>query len=358
MAVAESLINLFPRVTGAGDALTDVALVLGGLSLAGGWAAWAHRRQRHESVRLVAVHHGLTEEDARFVIEVLGRDGPEAVRTLLRAPMALRQRLASELGRSHRLAGASRFAARAASLAGALRLRDSRFPCAPRLFEEVELRDPQDAAPPVRAWVVQVDEERLAVVSTATCTWPVRKDLFLVRVQTEGADPVLVTLLLRPMPGSPEWVLEHEFDWSGSDRRRERRVGCQIPAWSFASSAGTYALRARLQLDQPVDMESLRRLPGWSERHQVVVEDISADGARLSATHCLERGDRFYVALSRPDGTIAALPLVEVVSCRPCGDDGRLVGVRFCALRSRERDLLAEYAGTPDRTGTPVDTHV
>ena len=184
-----------------------------------------------------------------------------------------------------------------------------------------------------------------------------RKDLLLVRPQSPGSEPVLVTLLLRPMPGSPEWVLDHEFDYSGPDRRKTRRVGCQIPAWTFASSAGTYALRARLQLDQPVDMESLRRLPGWSERHQVMVEDISADGARLSITFGLDRGDRFYIALSRADGTIAALPLVEVVSCRPCADEQRLIGVRFCALRSRERDLLAEYAGTADRAGESAELH-
>ena len=348
MAVADTLINLFPSVTGSAILLWDVALVLVGLSLAGAWATWSHHRRRRDAVRLVAIHHGLTEDCARFVAQTLGHDGPDTVRMLLRTPPALRQRLTSELGAITRPEWAARFATQAAALAGAMRLREPTYPSAPLLFEEVELRDPQDErTPAVRGWVVQVDDARLAVVSPARCPWPVRKDLLMVRVHDADHEPVFVTLLLRPMPGAPEWVLDHEFDYSGPDRRRTRRQACQIPAWTFASSAGTYALRTRLQLDQPVDMESLRRLPGWGERHQVVVEDISVDGARLSVTHCTDRGDRFYIALSRSDGTIAALPLVEVISARVC-NDGRLLGVRFCALRSRERNLIAEYAETAD----------
>lgn len=183
MAVADTLINLFPSVTGSAILLWDAALVVGALSLAGGWATWAHRHRRRDAVRLAAIHHGLTEDSARFVARTLGGDGPDTVRMLLRTPLALRQRLTSELGAMVRPEIAARFATQAAALAGALRLREPTYPSAPLLFEEIELRDPQDgAAPPVRGWVVQVDDARLAVVSPAPCPWPVRKDLLMVRV--------------------------------------------------------------------------------------------------------------------------------------------------------------------------------
>ena len=60
----------------------------------------------------------------------------------------------------------------------------------------------------------------------------------------------------------------------------------------------------------------------------------------------MRRGERFYLVLSNADGSVEALPLTEIVSIRS-GEHGRLMaGVRFCAVRMKERLILSDYAQT------------
>ena len=340
---------------GALGAAVDLGLAGGGLALAGtGLAAWT-RRQRKAAVRLELSRHGLTPEATDLLAERLVRDGADAARMLLANPQGLRQRLAHELSQVRRLEEARDVADRCAQVCDGLRMRVPPYPAAPLLFEEVLLRDEEDpSADPVPAWVTRVEDERLALASPAPCPWPVRRDLLLER-PTSGEAAVHVSLLMRPSQGSPEWIVDHDFDYGGPERRaaRRHRARTRIAAWAFPCTAGAYTLRARLQQDEPVDTESLRRLRGWPERKPVEIQDLSSDGCRLSLSGDVCVGERFYVALSHSDGTIAALPLAEVVSVRVGPDDDLLAGMRFRAVRLKERLLLADFAASLDEAATP-----
>lgn len=346
----QPLIDLLPMGLGALGAAADIGLAGGGLALAGtGVAAWT-RRQRKLAVRLEVARRGLTPDASELLTDMLCRDGAQAARLLLANPEGLRQRMAHELSRARREDDARDLAGRAAQVCDGLRMRVPPFPSVPLLFEEVRLRDDENGeASDVTGWVTRVEDERLAVVTPDECPWPVRRDLVLER---PGSDEpgVPVSLLMRPSPGSPEWVLDHEFDYVGHERRSSRRHApkTRIAAWAFPCTAGAYTLRSRLQQDEPVDTESLRRLRGWTERKPVEIEDVSSDGCRVSVTTEASVGDRYYIALPHSDGTIAALPLAEVVSVRAGRQDDLLLGMRFRAVRLKERLLLADFAASLD----------
>ena len=62
------------------------------------------------------------------------------------------------------------------------------------------------------------------------------------------------------------------------------------------------------------------------------------------ANHTVARGDHFYLVLSQADGSVSALPLTEVVSVRSTEDGKAILGTRFCAVRLKERMIIADYA--------------
>lgn len=350
MAPLQTAINLFPPLAAQLQAIVDVGLVTAGVGGAVVLSVWLRGCHRRETVRLQARARGLSPVSADLLARVLGPEGGETARALLRSPELLRQRLATDLGRQRSHEAAARFARTAAAVADELRLSLPPFENAPRLFAPLLLTDPDDGeAAPVHGWVVAVDEGHLTIVSPAPCEWPVRRDLL---AAPPGGEPFTVTLVLRPMPGCSEWVLAHELVGAGINRRSARRFPCRIAAWTLPTTAGTFALRARLQGGEPLDAEALRRLECWPRRHAATVEDLSADGARVVLDHDVKRGDRFYVVLADDEGQISALPLAEVVSVRD-GDKGRLVaGTRFCAVRMKERVVLADFAQAAAATAT------
>ena len=60
----------------------------------------------------------------------------------------------------------------------------------------------------------------------------------------------------------------------------------------------------------------------------------------------------FALVLSELDGHVAALPLAEVVSVREAEEDVTIAGTRFCAVRLKERVILADYARSVSQTAT------
>jgi hypothetical protein len=342
VAPLQTVINLFPHVAGRLQAMADLGLVVasvGSVVLVSVWLRGCHKR---EMVRLEARSRGLSPASADLLARVLGAEGGETIRALLRSPELLRQRLATELGRARQAEHASRLARGAAGITEELRLAIPPFDGAPRLFAPIAIRDPGDAgAAPVEGWVVAVDESHLTLVALGGCPWPVRRDL---SAALPGEEPFGVTLVLRPMPGCCEWVLGHELVDEGVNRRSARRFPCRIAAWTLPTTAGTFGLRARLQGGEPLDPEALRKLEAWPKRHPATIEDLSADGARIAVEHEVRRGDRFYVVLSDTEGRIAALPLAEIVSVRESESGERVLGTRFCAVRLKERVVLADFA--------------
>lgn len=344
MAVLDSLINHIPGVAASLAFVRDLAILGGGVVSAGMALAWFKRLQMRAGVALEAHARGLSDESACFLGKLLWREGSDEARELLRSPEALQTRLAQELSRFRYQDSAVRFAEQAGALMSELRLRTPLCNRAPLLFERVHLVDPadQDGAP-LTAFVVGVDEENITLTSPNRCPWPVRHQLAL--RHTEGCQShVDVTLILRPMPGNREWVLGHDLLGDQPDRRRAERRPCSIEAWALPTTAGAYTLRGRLQEGEELERCALERLESWDRRFRVVIEDISGDGARLSADSEIQRGDHFYLVLPREDGALAALPLTEVVSVRTEDDGKSVLGTRFCAVRMKERMVLADYA--------------
>jgi hypothetical protein len=135
-----------------------------------------------------------------------------------------------------------------------------------------------------------------------------------------------------------------DFQTSGLDRRCATRRGGRREGGTLPTTAGAYTLRGRLQGGEPLRHDTLEKLEAWPRRQPVVIEDFSCDGARLVVEHDGRKGDHFYLVLSTVDGSLAALPLVEVVSARPDEDGRSVLSTRFCAVRLKERNILADYA--------------
>lgn len=342
MAVLDSVINLFPGVAASLQFVKDLAVLGGAVALTGTGLAWLKRAQLRHSVALEAHGRGLSELSAAFLAGITWREGPETVRDLLRSTDSIRARLARELSSYRAADAACRFAEQSARLMNELHVRDPAFESAPLLFEKVLLTN-GSGGEPLTAFVVAIEEGNVHLVSPAICPWQVRQEVQLERTE-KRADPLMVTLKLRPMPGNREWVVALDFQTNGLDRRCATRRGCHIEAWTLPTTAGAYTLRGRLQLGEPLEPCTLEKLEAWPRRQSVVIEDLSCDGARLVVEHVGRKGDHFYLVLATGDGSLAALPLVEVVSARSDEDGRSVLSTRFCAVRLKERNILADYA--------------
>jgi hypothetical protein len=341
----------------------DLVILGVGVGLTGGAMALYRRSQLRAAVNLEAQDRGLSRETAAFVSRLFWRGGPDCARELMRSPDLLRNRLATDLSSFRHLEVASRFADKIATLCAELNMRVQAFPGAPLLFEKVSISDPSDPdMSPSVAFVVAIDEQSYSLICVDECPWPVRHDLNLLRseaepgaIRSETSEASLasasgredgaqvVTMTLRPMPGSREWVVTHDLLTAGVERRSAQRRACHVEAWLLPTTAGAYTLRGRLQERGSVDIECVQRLEAWPRRQRVTVEDLSCDGARVATDHEVRRGEQSYLVLSHADGSLAAMPLLEVVSVR--NEDGRqILGTRFCAVRLKERMVLADYA--------------
>ena len=344
MAVLDTLINLFPGVAASLQFVRDLSVLGGAVALTGIGLAWLKHAHLRQTVALEARRRGLSELSAEFLATVTWREGPEAVHHLLRSTNSIRARLARELGSFSDQQVASRFAVQAARLLEELKVRKSALEGVPRLFEKVLISGgPGDNTLPVFAYLVEIEEDDLHLISPAPCPWQDRHEMYIQRTETSG-EPLVVTLKLCPTRSNREWVASLDFRASGLDPRRATRHRCRMNAWTLPTTAGAFTLRGRLQSGQPLSLKALENLEAWPRRQTVVIEDISSDGARLVAKHDGREGDHFYLALSTTDGSLTALPLAEVVSARQ-GESGCFVlNTRFCAVRLRERNLLADYA--------------
>ncbi|MDG2150360.1 MAG: hypothetical protein P8N09_12645 [Planctomycetota bacterium] len=344
MAVLDTLINLFPGVAASLQFVRDLSVLGGAVLLTGIGLAWLKHAQLRHSVTLEARRRGLTELSAEFLASIAWREGPEAVHHLLRSTNSIRARMARELGAFRDQQVASRFAVQAARLMDELKMRKSTLEGMPLLFEKVLISGgPTDRTPSVYAFLVEVEEDDLRLVSPGLCPWEEGREMHIQRTET-CAEPLVVTLKLRPIRSNREWVASLDFRASGLDSRRATRRRCHIQTWTLPTTAGAYTLRGRLQSGLPLKPETLEGLKAWPRRQAVVIEDISCDGARLVVKHDRRRGDHFYLALSTADGFLVALPLAEVVSARQNETGSFVLNTRFCAVRLRERNLLADHA--------------
>jgi hypothetical protein len=348
VAVLDSLINLFPGVAASLQFVKDLAVLSLAVALTGMGLAWLKRAQLRQAVALEARGRGLSDLTASFLADLLWREGPDSTRDLLRSTDSIRSRLARELASLRQFESATRFAEQAAELMKEMRVREPAFEGAPLLFEKVSLSGEPDSdgaadAPGLTAFVVEIDEGNLHLASTVSCPWQVRQELHLTRTE-KRAESLVTTLKLRPMPGNREWVVSLDFQINGLDRRCATRRGCRIEAWTLPTTAGAYTLRGRLQGGEALHSETLEKLEAWPRRQPAVIEDFSCDGARLVVEHEGRKGDHFYLVLTTTDGSLAALPLVEVVSARSEEDGRSVLSTRFCAVRLKERNILADYA--------------
>ncbi len=349
---APACLLLLAGVPAGGPApMTEIGLVaLGALLLAAG-ALWSFRRRavRRNDVAARARAAGLSGDTAVQLGRLFESDGPDAAEALLAEPEALRRRLARALREARDDEAARRLAALAARLVAELHPAPP-FPGAPAPFSELRLWDPADPrTPDVPAFVLAADERSLLLTSRADCPWPARRTLRAAPPAARGVAPVELRLLLRPAYPSFEWVVTHQLVGHVANRRAAVRVPCRLDAVLLPDGDDAPALRARLLRDEAVDESALLLASAWARRNDVTVLDLSADGARLALQHEVRPGQRFHLALRRADGTLAALPLAEVVSVNRTEDGGLRVGARFVTVRLRERLRLAEFVRGVER---------
>jgi hypothetical protein len=343
VATPSPRINLFVALPAAPAALaamvadgtapvSELALVAVVALLAVSGALWSfhQRAARRRAVLARARAIGLSPESAALVAQLFESEGPDSAEALLHEPEALRRHLARELRAARDDADA--------------------FPGAPAPFSELRLYDPADpGVPDVHAFVLAIDERSLLLASRADCPWPARRTLHAVPPDARGAQAIELALMLRPAYPSWEWVLTHRLVGQVTNRRSSVRVPCRLETVILPDGDGAPALRAALLRDEALDEVALRRSPAWPRRTAATVMDLSSDGARLALRHELRVRQRFHLALRRPDGTLAALPLAEVVSVVSAEDGTLRIGTRFVTLRLRERLRLAEFVRAMER---------
>lgn len=361
MATPSPRINLLlalPAGAAAGQAASgepapvhDLAL-LGGIALlvlAGALYSFHRRGALRRAVAARARGMGLSAEASVLVASLFQAEGPDAAEAMLHEPEALRRRLARELRAARDDEAARRLASAAAVLFAELQP-DEPFPGAPAPFTELRLYDPADpAVPDLRAYVLAIDERSLLLASRADCPWPARRTLHAVPHGARAAQAVELSLMLRPAYPSWEWVLTHRLVGQVTNRRSAVRVPCRLDTVILPDGDGAPALREALLRDEALDEAALRRSTPWARRTEATVLDLSSDGARLTLRHELRVRQRFHLALRRPDGTLAALPLAEIVSVVAAEDGTLRAGARFVTLRLRERLRLAEFVRAMER---------
>jgi len=413
------LINLFPAETGdiqAVAALLLAAVALGvGFTTFVFWRRASRRRLAVER----ALQHGLSARSAQFFAAVFQHETAGTAESLLTAPDLLTKRLVLAIARQHGSQAALRFAADAAALLDELDLRTPAFEGAPLPCEPLLLSDPSDPnGPAVVVFVGAADEKNLIVVSPSACPWPLRRNLVampqslpgvganqlrstaadsgagigtdsgvnsganvgtgagatgklvansdsgasadsMTTTAMNGAPPrrpaFAVALLLRPMPPLYEWVLTHSLVETITNRRATVRVPCRIETFALPDSGDPLLLRQRLQREESVQLGELRGTRAWSQRLTVTVVDMSADGARLLLDQPLAKHQRVHLLFARPDDSLLALPLAEVVDSKHDFDGRTVVGVRFIGVRMKERLCLADFVRVLAR---PVSANV
>lgn len=340
MSTPGMLINLFPALVAAFRASVAL-LLLGGVTLiVGSLASRWLRVRREETVRAMGAAAGLSDASAAFLGRVFQRDGAETASFQLRAPDLLRQRLAACISQRRSGDDAASYAESARALLDELGQGKAAFEGAPRPFEQLVLRDAADPTErSLTAFVIAADERNLTLISRHECPWPVRRDLLVSPLA--GGEAFGAALLLRPVPPGFEWVLTHDLVDIITNRRNAVRVPCRIETFVLPDTGDPLLLRERLQKDETLDAEALRRTRGWTQRHAVTVLDLSTDGARLQVEHTVTLHGRLHLVLTGEDGDVLALPQAEAVSLAH-GDDGSvLVGCRFVGVRLKERLRLA-----------------
>ena len=134
-----------------------------------------------------------------------------------------------------------------------------------------------------------------------------------------------------------------------TNRRAAVRVPCNLQTFILPDGGDAPRLRERLLRDESLDADALRLSEAWTRRHEATVLDLSADGARLALRHQVSPRQRCHLVLRREDGTVAALPLAEVVSVTREADGTLRAGTRFVNLRLRERMRVAEFVRGVER---------
>ncbi len=356
MAIPGDIINLFPPAGAIPPQAALVLLAVGLLTALALGVNFTVRVRRRRSIRRRAVGRGLCPESAQLVARLLhGENARTAIIALRSAPL-LRERLVAAFKRCKRAGDAERFADASRRLLAELDAAEPGFPGAPLPFDVISLTAAQEPDSPVIAgWIVQIDDRSLSVVTFRRCPWPIRTELVVTRRDAEAA-PFRAVLLLRPVPGGEHWVVSHDLARHLENRRRSERIPVSIRTWALPMGERLTELRDRLRYGDRVDLPRLRKAQSWARRHNITIDDLSPDGAQMTADHEVARGQRFHLVIPHAHRaeTVIALPLAEVVSVRS-GPGGRLVaGMRFCAMRMKERTALADYvrAAAAERSGT------
>lgn len=107
------------------------------------------------------------------------------------------------------------------------------------------------------------------------------------------------------------------------ERRRHRRV-------AIASDATELSI-------------ALQSATGGSDLRTVQLRDVSASGMSFTAPKPIPVGTKISAVLSLHNRVTRVLG--AVVSCRECGKDSRIVGVRFTSLNPMSGDVPAHPLG-------------
>ena len=354
MSPLPAVINPFPWEGSVPLALAGLAAdflvvaMIGTVVAVGVMAVKVHRRRGSLGH---ARDRGLSRSSSLYLARALGRERATTIRALLEAPDLLRERLATQLGRLSRRESAERFSHGAAKLLDELGVRAPLFEGAPLMFERVIVRDrTRPNGPSLTAFVADLDEHTLTLITPHPCPWPARQELSVELPDRSRDETFEARLQLQPRGDDPEWVLDHSLEIESGNRRLVPRVPCDRDVWLLRASVEVSAVRDQMRSKRPPRPGTLQRTDAWVARRRARLIDLSTHGAGLVVHHDVLLGQRFHVALFE-DGTLVGLPLAEVVDVRP-RPDGRLrVGTRFYGMRLKERLRLADLVRRISRQG-------
>lgn len=334
MSPAHASFQLFPfdGVVAPAVAVFVFVIAVGGVVLYGLQAA------RRRDLMRAAGALGLNEAGARFVGRALiAAPGSPAV--LVSSRESLRAALAKRLGDMRDEDVAAHFASDAGWCMSQLGFLDAPFTGAPRVFDAVHVRDRSAAG--FTAWVADVDETSLTLVTAHACTFAPHTPLI---VTLDDGRTIDAELELKPVTAAPEWVLSHTLD-TDVERRAMPRTACDAKSVILTPCGDVVETRRTLRLGRPLTRAELEGNEAWATRKRVRITDISSDGVALLTDDHAVPGETYHLLLTDDDAeTVVGVPEFEIVRATRDPSGQLRIGARFMRLRLDERTAIAEWA--------------
>ncbi len=336
MSTTIASFQLFPLDGVAAPAVT-ASVIIAFLALT---ALYVVRMLRTRALTRAAGELGLNEPCAKFVGKALVRS-PGTPESLVSSAARLREALARRLGTITNDTAADRFAINAAWCLSQLGCRDAPFEGAPKTFDAVQVGDPVDSSPTFTAYIADVDETSLTLITSRACPYPPHTPLTLT---LEDDSKIETTLELKPVTAAPEWVLAHTLD-ANVERRETHRTPCSVNTVSLEPCAEVVEMRRALRLRWPLSHSDLEDNEIWRHRRRMRIIDISPGGAAVLVDEHVPLGERFHLLLSGADDSVLAVPEVEVLHTHQAPTGELRLGVRFIGVRLAERTAICDWIG-------------